>query len=150
MAANTDSINLIEHICADKGIRLTQTRRRVLEIILESDIPLGAYEILNRLSESKDNAVPMTVYRALDFLMDNGLVHKVESMNAYFACTHPGDEHGYQLLVCGQCGHVVETCDPKLENAIRRQASHQGFKIANAAVEVTGLCSDCQSADLHQ
>lgn len=147
MASALGDISEIEQICSGKGIRLTETRRRVLEIILESDTPLGAYEILNRLSESKDNAVPMTVYRALDFLMDNGLVHKVESMNAYFACTHPGDEHGYQLLICGQCGHVVETSDPKLENAIRKQASHQGFKIANAAVEVTGLCADCQSAD---
>ncbi|WP_259779698.1 Fur family transcriptional regulator [Aestuariispira ectoiniformans] len=147
MTSTPTTLENIEEICSAKGIRLTDTRRQVLEIILESDTPLGAYEILNRLSESKNNAVPMTVYRALDFLMDNGLVHKVESMNAYFACTHPGDEHGYQLLVCGQCGHVVETSDPKLENAIKKQASHEGFKIANAAVEVTGLCSDCQGAD---
>ena len=144
---HSHSMSEMEEICRAKGIKLTEGRRQVLDIILSSDTPLGAYEILNQLSSIKSNAVPMTVYRALDFLMEKGLVHKVESLNAFLACTHPGDSHGFQLLICGECGHVDETCDSTLESAIQNRADSIGFKVGSAAVEITGVCAGCQEGE---
>ena len=105
--------------CARHGARLTEIRRRVLALIIDSRGPLGAYALLDKLKAERANATPVTVYRALDFLLENGLIHKIERLNAFIACTDQGDhthQHGHaaQFLICRTCGTVAELEDPSI------------------------------------
>ncbi len=128
----------------DASIKLTPTRQIVLDILKQKNAPLGAYEILDSLKGSKDNAVPMTVYRALDFLIEKHLIHKVENLNAYMACAHPSHHHICQLIICEACSKVIESCDKELENLIKLKAESAGFKTTKATLEISAICSDCQ------
>lgn len=134
--------------CAARGVNLTEVRRQVLGLILEAKQPVGAYALLDRLKESRGGAAPPTVYRALDFLVEQGLVHKVERLNAFVACgahdhDHDGHAHPAQLLVCGKCHAVTELDDHGIAHAIAHAAAAAGFRPARATVEVEGLCVSC-------
>ena len=138
-----------ESLCQQHGQRLTQLRRRVLEIILSSDRPLGAYAILEQLcAEQKRRAAPPTVYRALDFLLECGLVHRLASLNVYAACSHPGHHHSGQFLICQQCGRVRELDSQLLSECLAQEASSRGFQVVAQMVEVLGCCADCQPIEL--
>ncbi len=134
-------------LCARQGGRLTDIRRQVLALILGSPEPLGAYALLDRLKAAKANATPATVYRALDFLLEQGLVHKVERLNAFVECTeageHPHPHHAVQFLICGQCGTVTEMEDSGIAASVARAAEQSGFRPAHATVEVEGVCAAC-------
>jgi Fur family zinc uptake transcriptional regulator len=135
-----------ERRCAAKGGRLTPGRRRTLAILLESDRPLGAYEILERLADDGFKAQPPVAYRALDFLMEHGLVHKVRRLNAFTACAHPDAAHSAAFLICRLCGGVAETCaDPK-KGELGRAARELGFAIERTIVEAEGVCASCAAA----
>src|ERR1700723_3579732 len=96
-------------ICAKHGAQFTELRRSVLNLILEADGPLTAYQLLDRLKETRKSAVPPTIYRALDFLIEQGLIHKIERLNAFISCTEGDhDHHAVQFLICGRCGTVAE------------------------------------------
>lgn len=101
-----------EQHCAERGVRLTRQRRTVLELLCTSDTPLSAYELLDRMRTSIRNPAPSTVYRALDFLLEQGLVHKLESLHAFVGCTHPEHPHAGQFLICADCGDVAEPGEP--------------------------------------
>ncbi len=138
-------------MCARHGARLTEIRRRVLAIVIESRGPLGAYALLDRLKAERANATPVTIYRALDFLLENGLVHKIERLNAFIACTDQGDhthQHGHaaQFLICRTCGTVAELEDPSIAHAISHAAGRTGFRPDHATIEVEGLCGTCAAA----
>ncbi len=136
-------------ICARHGARLTEIRRRVLALIIESRGPLGAYALLDKLKAERANATPVTVYRALDFLLENGLVHKIERLNAFIACTDQGDHdhtHAAQFLICRTCGTVAELEDPSIAKAISTAAGRTGFRPDHATIEVEGLCEACAAA----
>lgn len=135
-----------ERHCAANGSLLTPQRRRVLEIVAASHQAIGAYEVLERMvDENGKRPAPMTVYRALDFLMEQGIVHKIESRNAFIACSCPEREHeGAQFLICEGCGEVAELNDGTLDRAIAKGASHVGFTVSSPVVEINGLCPNCR------
>jgi Fur family zinc uptake transcriptional regulator len=131
--------------CARKGLLLTPLRRQVLSLILQADGPLTAYQLLGRLKESRATATPPTVYRVLDFLVEQALVHKVERLNAFIACTEADHHHEtpVQFLICRQCGSVAEIEDRAVSTALQRAAEQQGFHPGRAVVEVDGTCATC-------
>lgn len=133
--------------CAASGVRLTDVRQRVLSLILDSDEPMGAYSLLDRLKSGKANATPNTVYRALEFLRENGLVHKLERLNAFVACTdtHAHDHHAAQFLICVKCGVVTELEDDGISHSVAAAAAGVGFTPHHATVEVDGVCSACST-----
>lgn len=134
-------------LCEQKGLRLTALRRRVLELVWQSHRPLGAYDILGVLSEQDGRkAAPPTVYRALDFLLDNGLVHRIASLNAFIGCIHPEHSHQGQFLICRTCHVAVELENPGISAAIDQGAAGIGFSVETQTVEVVGLCASCKAA----
>lgn len=124
-------------------MRLTQQRRRVLEIIAASHTAIGAYEIMDRLSQQQRRPAPISIYRALDFLMAQRLVHRLASRNAYVACITPRAPHGAQFLICGRCGTIGEVSDNSVEDAIAEAAHNADFAVTTCLVEVEGLCASC-------
>lgn len=132
-----------DQICRERGARLTLQRRRVLEILCAGLQPMGAYEILERLAGSIPGARPATVYRALQFLQSQGLVHRLESLNAYVGCVHPHHPHASQFLICRDCGQVEELADPAVEQILGRAVRALGFRADSKVIEVTGCCARC-------
>lgn len=132
-----------ERLCRERGARLTSLRRRVLEVVWGGHKPVGAYDILEVLRGERGVAAPPTVYRALEFLMEQGLIHRVESLNAYVGCSAPGTEHGSRFLICRSCGRAAEIDDTRLDDAIAETAAAAGFTVEHRTVEITGLCPAC-------
>jgi Fur family zinc uptake transcriptional regulator len=131
-----------ESLCAERGVRLTAHRRRVLEIICAAERPIGAYEILDLIRDGAP-AAPPTVYRALDFLLEQGLVHKLETLHAYVGCTHPDHPHSSQFLICADCGDVTELEDEAVAGSLREVVAETGFRPRRPVVEVIGTCASC-------
>jgi Fur family transcriptional regulator, zinc uptake regulator len=129
--------------CAARGIQLTPLRRRVLELILEADGALTAYQLLDRLKETHRGAAPPTIYRALDFLLEHRFIHKVERLNAFIPCVESGHEHAAQFLICRQCGAVTEIEDEAAANALEHAAEREGFHPRSTVVEIEGTCAAC-------
>lgn len=133
-------------ICAKQGVRLTTLRKRVLELVWQSHKPLGAYDILGVLSEADGRrAAPPTVYRALDFLLENGLVHRIASLNAFIGCVRPEHAHQGQFLICKQCHTTIELEQASISQAILASAQEIGFAVEAQTVEIVGLCASCRS-----
>jgi Fur family zinc uptake transcriptional regulator len=131
-------------VCARSGGRLTALRRSVLGLILSAEAPLTAYQLLDRLRATRKGAAPPTVYRALEFLLEKGLIHKVESRNAFVPCLEPGHHtHPVQFLICGKCGTVAELEDEAVVAALDRAALRHGFRLDTAVVELEGICAAC-------
>jgi len=143
-----DAVVRAEELCRERGARLTPLRRQVLELVWSGHKPLGAYEILESLQAERGGAAPPTVYRALEFLRAHGLVHRIESLNAFVGCAEPdghhGAQHGAQFLICRSCGAVAELSDDRITKAIRGSAEKTGFAIDNATIEIEGYCPHCQ------
>ena len=133
-------------VCGDRGVRLTPVRRRVLEIIWQGHRPLGAYAILEVLSGEGHSSAPPTVYRALEFLLTQGLVHRLSSLNAFVGCSRPGHPGAGQFLLCTACGTAAELNDPDIERAIEHGAAAEGFVCRDHTVEISGLCPRCREA----
>jgi len=140
-----DALAAAELFCQARGARLTPIRRRVLELVWASHEPVGAYGLLDRLAAEGGKAVPPTVYRALDFLMEHGLVHRLERLNAYVGCAHRHGPHAAQFLICTGCGRVAELDDPDIGAALTGSAQSRGFSITRQTVEAEGICSDCRT-----
>lgn len=136
-----------ERRCAGRGVRLTEQRRRVLEIVAGSHLAIGAYQILEQLGQDGRLPAPISVYRALEFLVQQGLIHRVASRNAYVACSGPDDAHAAQFLICERCGTVSELRDAAVTAALTRGAAGHGFTVTSAVVEVVGLCAGCRARD---
>ena len=136
-------------ICAERGARLTDLRREVLGLILQQDAPTGAYDLLDQLRATRQGAAPPTIYRALDFLLEHGLIHRLERLSAFVGCVAPEDTghdhaaHAAQFLICRQCGRVVEIDDPDLAHALADAARKAGFSVSKATIEAEGLCGAC-------
>jgi Fur family zinc uptake transcriptional regulator len=130
-------------LCERRGLRLTPVRRRVLEIVWRQHAPIGAYEILAELAKERAKAAPPTVYRALEFLIEAGLVHRIDSLNAFLGCDDPARAHIAQFLVCRACHRVQEVDDPTIQRVLAERARSTGFRIEPTSLEIKGLCSDC-------
>lgn len=141
----SEALQKAELLCADKGLRFTDSRRRVLERVWASHRPVKAYEILKSLSDKTHAAKPPTVYRALEFLEENGLVHRLNTLNAYIGCGHPLQAaHACYFLICEACGEASECCDEALREQLARSAARQNFRLDKTVVEMRGLCAECQ------
>ena len=132
-----------ERRAAEDKVNFTPVRRHALEILLESHAAMPAYGLLKRLDEDGFGSQPPVAYRALDFLMEQGFVHKVERLNAFVACMYPHEAHTPAFLVCRNCRSVAETCAPPSPAALLREARAAGFAIERSVMEAEGLCRAC-------
>lgn len=132
-----------EALCRKRGARLTDQRKTVLRLLCESEKPMSAYELLDGLRDTIRNPAPPTVYRALDFLLEQGLVHKLESLHAFVGCSHPEHPHASQFLICGDCGEVAEVEDPTITKSLQAAGKAAGFRTERPVVELLGTCANC-------
>ena len=137
------SIQAADSLCSQSNARFTDMRKTVFRLILEHNAPIKAYELLERLKIYKSSVQPPTVYRAINFLMELGLVHKLSSLNAYFACSHPHKRHNCFFLLCKECGLIQESCNSPLLESLRATAKKNKFLAEFFSVEIKGLCSNC-------
>ncbi len=135
-------------VCEGRGTRLTALRRRVLELVWRSHAPQGAYAILETLRRRGRRAAPPTVYRALEFLLAQGLIHRIESASAFVGCTAPGRPHAGHFLICSDCGATAEVDDRRVGSALRDSAAEVGFRVERQTIELSGYCPDCQDESL--
>ena len=136
-------IDRAEALCRERGARLTEQRRQVLGIVLGARRPIGAYEILEALRAQVPGAAPPTVYRAIEFLMQQGLVHRLETLHAFVGCIHPDEPHAGQFLICRACGAVRELEDPVVSQSVKAAAAATGFESERPVVEISGRCARC-------
>jgi Fur family zinc uptake transcriptional regulator len=143
-------LSAARRLCETRQLRLTSRRRQVLEILLASHQPLGAYDILAELNRpaSAERIAPPIVYRALEFLLAQGLVHRLESRNAFIGCVHPGHHCAAQFLICRGCEQVAELENP--DAGLLAQADDLGFAVDHSVVEITGVCAQCQKYNGNQ
>ncbi len=137
-------------LCDRRGAQLTELRRKVLGLVLESRTPTGAYDLLDQLRALHKGAAPPTVYRALDFLLEQGLVHKVERLSAFVGCVHQNEadhdhHHAAQFLICQRCGQVTELEDARIDRVLVDTARENGFRLSSSTVEAEGVCAACQA-----
>jgi Fur family zinc uptake transcriptional regulator len=144
---STDAMTVAEALCAQRGQRLTPIRRKVLAALLGSHKPLGAYEIIDRLAPKGPRPAPITAYRALEFLRENGLVHRIESRNAFIACVHNHAAGALVVfLICEQCGAVGEASSAEVTATLTSAARAAGFTPKSPVIELTGICTHCREA----
>lgn len=147
-------VTAVEAACQERGLRLTPIRARVLGLVAEAGKPVKAYDLLEQIrpgnssdSEGAGAAAPPTVYRALDFLLANGFIHKLESVNAFVACHHPSTaQHSVPFLICDHCHSAVELEDKAVVAALDERARALGFVPQAQTLEVHGLCARCSEA----
>ena len=149
LAAQLDAA---EESCARQGGTLTALRRSVLALILDAGRPLTAYQLLDRLREERPGAAPPTIYRALDFLLEHRLIHRISRLNAFIPCqeadgAHGGHAHRVQFLICRHCGSVTEIEDAAVLAALAAAARRQGFAPGEAVIELEGVCAACRAAE---
>lgn len=144
--AITQRLQTAELLCQSRGTRLTPIRRRVLEILLRRHTSLKAYELLDEIKVLQPGAAPPTVYRALDFLVEQGLIHRLDAINAWTACTDAAGTPHDVLVVCTRCGAVAELSDPQLSHQLAVCVAEAGFILTGHETELRALCRTCQSA----
>ena len=144
----------IEHLvqkaqiqCENNGARFTPVREKVFRLLANSEGGVGAYDLLEQLKLSEPNAKPATIYRALEFLSEQGFTHKIESTNAYLLCHHFEHTHPAQLLICDSCGNVEELHSDVIFNELEQKATVLGFNISKQTIEARGFCAKCQNED---
>jgi len=142
-----EALSAAEHHCDRKGLRFTPVRRRALEILLEEHRAIGAYEMLGRLQAEGLGAQPPAAYRALDFLVAQHFAHKVERLNAFVACAHPGADHAPAFLICRGCSRVAETLALPLDAPLDDTIDASGFLVEKVVFEAEGICAECQSKE---
>ncbi len=140
------SLARAEALMATRGARLTPVRKRVLEILLEAHKALGAYDVLQRLAAEGYGNQPPVAYRALDFLVEQGLAHRIQRLNAFTACMHAGENHAPAFLICERCATVAEAPVAPVRAALEATATEMGFAIDRVTIEATGLCPTCKAA----
>lgn len=138
-----DAMRTAEALCAKRGARLTEIRRRVLKAVWASHTPMGAYDILAGLNAGTGKIAPMAVYRALDFLMEHGLVHRLASLNAFIGCAVATENHAAHFLICRGCKSATEMEGAALTRAVKKTLSAHGFVPETEIIEIQGLCAHC-------
>ena len=139
-----DRLAEAEQLCTQNGARLTPLRREVLELILNAQGPIGAYDLLAKMKSAADRpAAPPTVYRALDFLLSKGLIHRLSSINAYIPCCHPREGHQAAFLICTSCQSVKEASAQGLLQQLDDLAHSDQFSAHHSIIEISGICQRC-------
>lgn len=140
-----DAMAQVKVLCQQRAVKLTTLRERVLSVVWQAHRPIGAYDILAELSVDQKPVAPPTVYRALDFLLAQGFIHRINSLNAYLGCVAPDLRHSGQFLICTCCRLVQELHQPRVNTTILDAAADCHFQVAQQIVEISGLCQRCQS-----
>lgn len=135
------ALDAADAACVARNVQLTPVRRRVLEILLENHAAMGAYDVLGRLNAEGLGSKPPVAYRALGFLVEQGFVHRIERLNAFIACAHPGAAHDPAFMICRSCGTVAEA---EATAALAHSAALSGFQVEQTVIEAEGLCPSCQ------
>jgi Fur family zinc uptake transcriptional regulator len=139
------ALDVADRLCRDRGARLTDLRREVLAQVWRSHQPVGAYEILARLTPTGGRApAPPTIYRALEFLLHQGFIHRIETRNAFIGCARPEAPHAVEILVCTDCGRAAEVPDDRPLRAIKQAAADIGFAVESQTIELAGRCAECR------
>jgi Fur family transcriptional regulator, zinc uptake regulator len=133
----------VKRVCVQRGLRMTVPRENVLDLIAAATKPIKGYELLEQLSRRHGPTAPPTVYRALDFLLENGFIHKLESISAYVSCHHPEEAHQVPFLICDVCSSAQEICDDRVAKLIVAQANAVDFRPQAQTLEVHGVCKRC-------
>ncbi len=139
------TVEQARRLCRARGVRLTPQRETVLRLVYGSARPLSAYEILDRMPATSRRPAPPTVYRALDFLLEQGLIHRLESLHAFIACHHPDQPHNGQFLICTGCGRVDELCEGHIDQSLQEAVDASGFRTQRPIVELLGTCVSCRN-----
>ena len=147
------ALDAAEAYCVARGAALTPLRRQVMRLVLAAPQPIGAYALLEGLRAERGPAAPPTVYRALDFLLEQGLIHRLERLNAFLPCIGPdaacaegcAHDHPHQFLICTRCGATAEIADHAVAHALERAAGRLGFQPSRSTVEIEGICATCAS-----
>ena len=140
-----EAISRADLICSKNSISFTDLRKKIFKIILQNHQPVKAYDILGTLQKQETSAKPTTVYRTLDFLLEHGLIHKLQSLNSYTLCTHPLENHKCYFLICDKCHEVKECCDVALHQCVRDVVSKNNFQVNNVTIEISGICEKCST-----
>ncbi|MCW8931498.1 MAG: transcriptional repressor [Gammaproteobacteria bacterium] len=138
----------LQHIneqCRKKNIRLTPIRQQVFDEILQSHKAIKAYDILQNMSTPGEMVKPPTVYRAIDFLLEHGFIHKIESLNAFIACYHEHNKDCFQLLICDECGTVSEQINNKISHEMKLLSEKENFTLQHPIIELHGTCFQCNT-----
>ncbi|MDP1745026.1 MAG: transcriptional repressor [Bacteroidota bacterium] len=142
----SDALSTAAQICAVRGVQLTPIRQQVLALIWQSHKAVKAYELLDRLKPQMDAAKPATIYRALDFLIEQGLIHRIESLNAFIGCCCSAHQHEQLLLICNNCQEVEERAAPTVMQALSQEIKQADFVVHSKAIEIHGICAKCTQA----
>jgi len=135
-------------ICEQANVRMTATREAILRLLWQSHQPLGAYQLQQQLSKVADKPIaPPTVYRAIDFLLELGLVHRIPSLNAFFGCPFPNSDHSNIFMICEQCKTVAEMADNQVNSLIETLTEKSKFKLQSKTIELFGLCPNCDAGE---
>ena len=139
------ALSQAQSLCKAQGARFTVSREAVLRLIWQSHKPIGAYQVIEQLSAEQGRQImPPTVYRALDFLLTQGLIHRITSLNAFIGCPFPSAKHSDLFMLCSACGSVAECSADNIDQAIATTAAKSGFRVETHTLEIIGLCSQCQ------
>lgn len=139
----TEALGAAENLCLARGVHLTPIRHQVLELIWDSHKAVKAYELLDRIKPSQQAARPATIYRALDFLIEQGFIHRVESLKAFIGCRCSEHQHELLLLICKHCNEVEERLAPAVMAPLSQEFSQAGFIVHSKAIEAQGICGKC-------
>ena len=139
-------IQAVEQACATRGLRLTPLRAQVLALVAAAGKPIKAYDLLDRMKQGSASAAPPSVYRALEFLLAQGFIHRLESINAFIGCHHPQVRHSVSFLICDICQNALELEDERIAELLDQQAKALGFTPRAQTLEVHGLCANCQAS----
>jgi Fur family zinc uptake transcriptional regulator len=140
-------VRAVEVACAQRGLRLTPLRARVLGLVADAGKPVKAYDLLDLMKGEGGSTAPPTVYRALDFLLEQGFIHRLASINAFVACHHPQVRHSVPFLICDQCHKAIELEDTRISELLESQAEAIDFATRAQTLEVHGLCADCRGRE---
>ena len=143
-----DRLARADAFAAENGLALTPLRRQVYALVAGAGKPIGAYDLLAALEPERGRVPPTTVYRALDFLVEHGFVHRIESRNAFVACCEVGKPHQSQFLICERCGETVEIPGDELAERLSATPPAHGFEVHKQVVELSGLCGECKAQGL--
>lgn len=137
-------VESVEKLCAEKSINFTDLRKKILKTIFADHKSVKAYDILKKLKEKEISDKPPTIYRALDFFMEHGIIHKIHSTNSYVVCDHFQEDHQCHFLICEKCNLVIECCNAEINKIIALNASAKNFKAREKNIEILGICQNCQ------
>src|SRR5688572_2833029 len=138
-------LHAVEQACAERGVRLTPLRAQVLGLIAAAGKPVKAYDLLDRMKDENGSSAPPTVYRALDFLLEQGFIHRLASINAFVGCHHPDVRHSVPFLICDRCTNAIELEDEAIPALLDTQARALGFVPSAQTLEVHGTCAACSA-----